>query len=51
MIASGKGREPMEEYLQRPGSDFVSLRDNALRLVETGQTTSSEVVRVVYEDI
>ena len=51
MIASGKGRESMEEFLQRPGSDFVSLRDNALRLVQTGETTSSEVIRVVYEDI
>ncbi len=51
LIASGKGREAIENELMKPGSDFVSLRDNALRLVEDGTTTADEILRVVYEDI
>lgn len=51
MIAARSGREAIEELLRDPQSGFVSLRENALRLVEEGITTSEEVLRVVYEDI
>ena len=51
MIAAHAGREAMESVLNEPGSGFVSLKDNAIRLVEDGVTTAAEVLRVVYEDI
>jgi len=51
MIAARAGREAMESLLNEPDSGFVSLKDNAIRLVEDGITTASEVLRVVYEDI
>ena len=51
LIAKGAGREAIEAMLKAPGSDFVSLRENAIRLVENGTTTSSELLRVIYEDI
>jgi len=51
MVAAGKGRESIEKLLEAPGSDFVSLKQNAMRLLESGETTVDEVLRVVYEDI
>lgn len=51
MIAKGAGREAIEGLLKDPNSGFVSLKDNAIKLVEEGKTTSDEVLRVVYEDI
>jgi type IV pilus assembly protein PilB len=51
MIAKGSGREAIEALLKDPNSGFVSLKDNAIKLVEEGKTTSDEVLRVVYEDI
>ena len=51
LVAKGAGREEIEKLLKAPGSDFVSLKDNALKLVEEGKTTSDEVLRVIYEDI
>lgn len=51
MIANRVGREAIEEKLRDPSSGFVSLKDNAIRLVEQGITTSEEVQRVIYEDI
>ena len=50
-IASHASREEIEKLLTEPGSGFVSLRDNAIRLVEDGITTGEEVLRVIYEDI
>lgn len=50
MIADGKNREEIEDRLKDPASGFVSLRDNALRLVREGITTSSEVLRVTAEE-
>ena len=51
MIANRAGREEIEKRLTDPDSGFVSLRENAIRLVENGTTTSSELLRVIYEDI
>ncbi|MBR6220742.1 MAG: Flp pilus assembly complex ATPase component TadA [Clostridia bacterium] len=51
MIAKGAGREAIESLLKDPSSGFISLKDNAIKLVEEGKTTSDEVLRVVYEDI
>ena len=51
MVAKGMGREAIESLLTDPNSGFVSLRDNALKLVMEGKTTSDEVMRVIYEDI
>ena len=50
MIADGKNREEIEDALKGESSGFVSLRDNALRLVREGITTSSEVLRVTAEE-
>jgi len=51
MVARGAGREAIESLLTDPASGFVSLKDNAIRLVEEGKTTGEEVLRVIYEDI
>ena len=51
MIAGHASREQLEEELKDPSSGFVSLKDNALKLVEEGITTGDEVLRVIYEDI
>ena len=40
-----------ESLLKDPNSGFVSLKDNAIKLVEEGKTTGEEVLRVIYEDI
>ena len=51
LIAKGAGREALEDLLKDPAIGFVSLRENAIRLVEEGKTTVDEVLRVIYEDI
>ena len=51
MVASHAGREAIESVLMDPASGFVSLKDNAIKLVEQGVTTDAEVLRVIYEDI
>ena len=51
MVAARAGREAIENLLKDPASGFVSLRENAMRLVEEGITTGDEVRRVIYEDI
>ncbi len=50
LIADGASRGEIEAELKKPESGFVSLRDNAMRLVREGITTSSELLRVVSED-
>ncbi len=50
MIADGASRPDIEAELKKPENGFVSLRENALRLVREGVTTSSELMRVVSED-
>ena len=49
LISDGTGRAAIEEELRKPEYDFVSLRQNALRLVLEGTTTASEVMRVINE--
>ncbi len=48
LISVSADREKMEEYLKR--TDFVSLHDNAVRLVKEGVTTGEEVLRVINLD-
>ncbi len=52
LIAAGASRKEIEEVLMKDDGDgsFVSLRDNAIRLVKEGITTVSEVTRVTAED-
>ena len=50
LISDGKTRDEIEAELKKPDSGFVSLRDNALRLVYEGVTTSEELMRVISED-
>ena len=47
LVSKKASREVIEESLTGEGSSFVSLRDNAIRLVKAGKTTSEEVLRVV----
>ena len=44
------GKKEIEAELKKPESGFVSLRDNAMRLVMEGVTTSEELLRVVSEE-
>ncbi|MGN0169631.1 MAG: GspE/PulE family protein [Lachnospiraceae bacterium] len=46
-VAEKKGRAAVEEILKSPEYGFVSLHDNALRLVKEGITTSDEMLRVI----
>jgi type IV pilus assembly protein PilB len=50
LIAEGGGREEIEAELKKPENGFVSLRENAMRLVREGITTTSELLRVISED-
>ena len=50
MIADRRSRVEIEAELKRPENGFVSLRDNAMRLVREGITTTEEMQRVVSED-
>ena len=47
MISSGANRAQIEKALSAPGSDFVPLQQNALRMVLEGVTTLEEVNRVI----
>ncbi len=49
LIYEQRGRDAIESELKRPENGFVSLRDNALRLMREGVTTSEEVLRIVTE--
>ena len=49
LIYKKRGRTAIEEELKKPGSGYVSLSENALKLVEAGVTTSMEVLRIVNE--
>jgi type IV pilus assembly protein PilB len=50
MISARKDRDQIEQKLKEPGSGFVSLRENALRLLREGVTSAEEVLRVVNEE-
>lgn len=50
IINKGGGRAEIDALLRQPGSDFVPLRTNALRLVTEGVTTAGEVMRVIAQD-
>ena len=49
LIASGVGRGELENVLAKPGSDFVTLQQNAVQLVLEGVTTVEEINRVINE--
>lgn len=48
LIAERAGSVAIEKVLEEKGSDFVSLQDNAMRLILEGATSSEEVLRVIY---
>ena len=49
LISQGAGRPAIEKELASDRSDFMTLRENAVQLVEEGITTAEEVQRVIYE--
>ena len=49
LIYEQRGRDAIEAELKRPENGFVSLRENALRLMREGATTGEEVLRIVHE--
>lgn len=51
LISAGSSRAVIEEALNRPGSGYISLHENALRLVLEGVTTPEEVMRVINVDL
>ena len=50
MIYERSGRDALEKELHSAKSGFISLAENAVRMVLEGQTTTEEVLRVVNED-
>ena len=50
MIADKRSREELDEELKKTGHSFVSLRQNAIRLVKEGLTTGDEILRVIHDD-
>ena len=50
LIYAQAGRAAVEKELKRPENGFVSMEQNALRLVREGITTAEEVRRVINED-
>ncbi len=50
LIYRQAARAEMEQELRKPEHGFVSLRENAVRLMLEGTTTADEVRRVVNED-
>ncbi len=50
LIYSQAGRTAIEAELKNPEKGFVSMQQNALRLVREGVTTADEVRRVINED-
>ena len=51
LIEKGAGRDVIEKELKSADSGFISLHDNGVRLVREGITTSSEVLRVINEEL
>ena len=50
LIYTQAGRNAIEEELKRPENGFVSMQQNALRLMREGVTSAEEVRRVINED-
>ena len=50
LIYQQAGRVAIETELKRPETGFVSMQQNALRLVREGVTSVDEVRRVIHED-
>ena len=50
LIYGQAGRTAIEAELKNPENGFVSMQQNALRLVREGVTTAEEVRRVINED-
>ena len=49
LISQQAGRPVIEQELANAHSEFKTLRENAIQLVEEGITTAEEVQRVIYE--
>lgn len=49
LISQRAGRPAIEQELASAHSEFKTLRENAIQLVEEGITTTEEVQRVIYE--
>ena len=49
LISQQAGRPALEQELASAHSEFKTLRENAIQLVEEGITTAEEVQRVIYE--
>ena len=49
LISQQAGRSAIEQELASAHSEFKTLRENAIQLVEEGITTTDEVQRVIYE--
>ena len=49
LISRQAGRPAIEQELTSAHSEFKTLRENAIQLVEEGITTTEEVQRVIYE--
>ena len=49
LISQQAGRPVIEQELTSAHSEFKTLRENAIQLVEEGITTTEEVQRVIYE--
>lgn len=49
LISQQAGRPAIEQELASAHSEFKTLRENAIQLVEEGITTTEEVQRVIYE--
>ena len=49
LISRQAGRPAIEQELASAHSEFKTLRENAIQLVEEGITTAEEVQRVIYE--
>ena len=49
-IASRMGRSEVEQIIRNEEKDFISLRENAIKLVLEGVTTTEEVMRVINEE-
>ena len=49
LISQQAGRHAIEQELASAHSEFKTLRENAIQLVEEGITTTEEVQRVIYE--
>ena len=49
LISQLAGRPAIEQELASAHSEFKTLRENAIQLVEEGITTAEEVQRVIYE--